>query len=85
MRTRAAPAANGAGSNTALHNGDDGFESEQRGVIFKGNVSGKNDDFGIRAPNVVNGGFGYANGANLVFGNGSDPQCSSGVACTVIY
>ena len=72
-------------SNTALDNGDDGFDSSQPGVIFKGNVAGKNDDYGVFAPNVTNGGYGYATGASTVFGNGNDPQCSSGVSCTVIY
>ena len=72
-------------SNIALKNGLNGFLSSQRGAVFKGNVSGKNGLYGILAPNVSNGGLGYASGANTVFGNGNTPQCSSGVACAVLY
>ena len=72
-------------SNIALKNDLNGFLSSQRGAVFKGNVSGKNGLYGILAPNVSNGGLGYASGANTVFGNGNTPQCSSGVACTVLY
>ena len=54
-------------SNVALRNGDNGFDSSQPGVVFRKNVAGKNDDFGIYAPNTTNGQIGYANGSNRVF------------------